>query len=132
MLAAGHEYTSFIILIGSLYVVAGGVHIGILGVFTPKHNLFLPAIGAALANVIGTTGALMISIRPYLRGNRWRLAPSYAFFILIGSSNRGGGHSHQSAIHLCFWAIQMGVPFWILEHLWFEWMVAISLLVVDL
>ncbi len=128
LLAAGHEYTSFIILIGSLYVVAGGVHISILGAFTPKHNLFLLGIGAALANVIGTTGASMILIRPYLRGNRWRLAPFHTVFFIFIVSNCGGALTPIGDPPL-FLGYLMGVPFfWILEHLWFEWMVAISLL----
>src|SRR5271170_6963100 len=36
----GHEYVSFIALVGSLYVVSGGIHIGVKGGATPFRNVF--------------------------------------------------------------------------------------------
>ena len=42
VLDVGHEYVSFIVLIGSLYVVSGGIHINVKGEATPYSNtLFL-------------------------------------------------------------------------------------------
>src|SRR5438105_4983575 len=42
MLQVGHEYASFILLIGSLFVVAGGIHIDVEGEAKPGINcLFL-------------------------------------------------------------------------------------------
>src|SRR5215208_4329534 len=35
VLHVGHEYASFIILIGSLFVVSGGIHINVRGEATP-------------------------------------------------------------------------------------------------
>ena len=57
MLHVLHEYVSFIALIGSLFVVAGGIHIGVKGEATPVGNSLFLLVGALLANVIGTTGA---------------------------------------------------------------------------
>src|SRR5450432_206557 len=57
MLDAGHEYVSFIALVGSLYVVVGGIHIRVKGEATPAINVFFLLLGAIAANFIGTTGA---------------------------------------------------------------------------
>ncbi|MBI4810542.1 MAG: sodium:proton antiporter, partial [Ignavibacteriales bacterium] len=66
ILHTGIEYLSFIILIGSLFVVSGGIHIRIKGKSTPIANVTLLGIGAVTSNFLGTTGASMILIRPYL------------------------------------------------------------------
>ncbi|HLD44436.1 MAG TPA: sodium:proton antiporter, partial [bacterium] len=51
------EYFSFIVLLGSLYVIAGGINISGDLKATPKVNACFLGIGAILANLIGTTGA---------------------------------------------------------------------------
>ena len=57
------DYLGFIALIGALYIIAGGIHINLTGHATPALNVSLLAIGAVLANFIGTTGASMLLIR---------------------------------------------------------------------
>ena len=42
----------------------------------------LLALGAVLANFIGTTGASMLLIRPYLRINKYRVAPYHVVFFI--------------------------------------------------
>jgi len=66
LLHVAHEYVSFMALIGSLFVVAGGIHIDVKGEAKPGINCLFLFIGALLANVIGTTGASMLLIRPWL------------------------------------------------------------------
>src|SRR5690348_14894052 len=56
------EYISFIALVGSLFVVSGGIHIRVKGESTPLANTLFLIIGALLANVLGTTGASMLLI----------------------------------------------------------------------
>ena len=51
-----HEYLSFVVLIGSLYMVAGGIHIRVKGEATPWVNSIFLLIGAVLANLIGKIG----------------------------------------------------------------------------
>src|SRR5436190_21833052 len=46
-----YEYVSFIVLIGSLFVVSGGIHITIKGEATPMENVRFLFIGAVLANL---------------------------------------------------------------------------------
>ena len=63
------EMILFIALLAALYTVAGGI--AVQGQFrpTPLVNVSILAGGAVLANVIGTTGASMLLIRPLLRIN---------------------------------------------------------------
>src|SRR5437763_3425944 len=63
------EYVSFIILLGSLFTIAGGIVIRVQRLATPAMNCTLLLMGAVLSNLLGTTGASMLLIRPYLRMN---------------------------------------------------------------
>src|SRR5215831_20966316 len=58
------EYLSFIIMLTTLYVVAGGILVtgGLRG--TPLVNTAMLACGTMIASIVGTTGAAMILIRP--------------------------------------------------------------------
>ncbi|HEY3294929.1 MAG TPA: sodium:proton antiporter [bacterium] len=128
MVETAHDYVAFIVLIGSLFIVAGGIHVGMYGELTPKQNVLLLAVGAALANIIGTTGASMVLIRPYLRGNRWRFAPFHAVFFIFIIANCGGALTPIGDPPL-FLGYLKGVPFfWVIQHLWYRWLVAIGLL----
>ncbi len=126
MLHAGIEYVSFICLIGPLFVVAGGIHIRIRGRSTPLTNVFLLAIGAVVSNIIGTTGASMILIRPYLRVNRYRVKPHHVVFFIFVVSNMGGALTPIGDPPL-FLGYLKGIPFfWVAEHLWFKWAIGIA------
>jgi Na+/H+ antiporter NhaD/arsenite permease-like protein len=128
MLHTAHEYLSFIALVGSLFVVSGGIHIGLRGEFTPHQNVALLAIGSVIANIVGTTGAAMILIRPYLRGNHWRFQPYHIVFFIFIVANCGGALTPIGDPPLFLGYIR-GVPFlWVLEHLWYKWALAIILL----
>ena len=63
------DYFSFLVLLGSLFVISGGIYIRGAFAGTPLVNTAFLAIGAVLANLIGTTGASMLMIRPYMRAN---------------------------------------------------------------
>jgi Na+/H+ antiporter NhaD/arsenite permease-like protein len=85
------EYISFIILLGSLFIIAGGIVIRIGARGTPKLNLLLLLTGTIFASLIGTTGASMALIRPMIRANRWRKHVSHIFiFFIFLVSNIGG------------------------------------------
>ena len=85
MTTALHEYLPFILLLGALYVVAGGLHISGTLCGGPAVNTAMLALGAAAASFIGTTGAAMVMIRPMIRANRHRrrVAHIFVFFILL-------------------------------------------------
>ena len=86
-----HEYAAFIILLGALFVISCGIVVRGTLAGTPGSNAVLLGIGAALASLIGTTGASMLLIRPVLRANavRQRKAHVIVFFIFV-VSNAGG------------------------------------------
>lgn len=116
-----YEYISFISLIGSLFVVSGGIHIRIRGKSTPWANVALLGTGAVVANVLGTTGASMILIRPYLRMNRYRIRPYHVVFFIFIVSNIGGALTPIGDPPL-FLGYLKGIPFfWIItrvSHIW--------------
>jgi len=126
LLETGMEYVSFIMLIGSLFVVAGGIHIRMRGKSTPMANLFLLAIGAVIANIVGTTGASMILIRPFLRVNRYRIRPYHVVFFIFIVSNMGGALTPIGDPPL-FLGYLKGIPFfWVLEAVWGKWLLAMG------
>jgi Na+/H+ antiporter NhaD/arsenite permease-like protein len=85
------KYASFVIMLGSLYTVAGGIVIRGDLKPTPLTNASILGLGALLANLIGTTGSSVLFIRPYLRINGARKHNIHLplFFILL-VSNLGG------------------------------------------
>ena len=126
LLHAAHEYVSFIALVGSLFVVAGGIHVRVRGGATPLANCGILLLGAVLANVVGTTGASMLLIRPYLRLNRERAAAFHVVFFIFIVSNVGGCLTPIGDPPL-FVGYLKGVPFWwVLTHCWREWLVAVG------
>jgi len=119
------EYVPFIILLLSLFTVAGGIRLTGSLVGTPAVNTLLLFIGAALASWMGTTGAAMLLIRPLLRANAHRKyrVHSVVFFIFL-VANIGGCLTPLGDPPL-FLGFLKGVPFfWTLTHLWVEWLFA--------
>jgi Na+/H+ antiporter NhaD/arsenite permease-like protein len=115
------EYLSFIVLLFSLYVVAGGILVtgNLRG--TPLVNTVILAFGTLIASVVGTTGAAMILIRPLLRANAARLNNVHVvvFFIFL-VANIGGALSPLGDPPL-FVGFLHGVDFfWPAQHLWRE------------
>jgi Na+/H+ antiporter NhaD/arsenite permease-like protein len=116
MVASAVEYCGFIALIGSLFVIAGGIHVNMTGRSTPAANTGLLALGAILANVIGTTGASMLLIRPFLRINHYRAAPFQVVFFIFIVGNVGGALTPIGDPPL-FLGYLKGVPFlWLLTR----------------
>lgn len=85
------DYIPFLVLLFSLFTVAGGVRLKGSLVGTPLVNTGLLAVGTVLASWMGTTGAAMLLIRPMLRANEHRKyrAHSVVFFIFL-VANIGG------------------------------------------
>ncbi|MBI5768395.1 MAG: sodium:proton antiporter [Verrucomicrobia bacterium] len=121
-----HEYFSFIALIGSLFVIAGGIHLKVKGEGTPMGNVVFLAVGAVLANIVGTTGASMVLIRPWIRMNKIRVSGYHVVFFIFVVSNLGGALTPIGDPPL-FLGYLRGVPFfWLLEHVVLEWLVTLA------
>src|ERR1035438_7632661 len=128
VLHVGHEYVSFIALIGSLFVVSGGIHINVKGEGTPCTNTLYLFLGALLANLLGTTGASMLLIRPWIRMNKYRITGYHIVFFIFIVSNVGGCLTPVSDPPL-FLGYLKGIPFWwVAEHCWPMWAAGVGFL----
>jgi Na+/H+ antiporter NhaD/arsenite permease-like protein len=122
------DYIMFISLLTSLFIVSGGILIEIKGLSTPLRNVSLLAIGAVLSNIIGTTGASVLLIRPYIKVNKIRITAFHIVFFIFIVSNTGGALTPIGDPPL-FLGYLKGIPFfWITDKLIIKWLVANSLL----
>jgi Na+/H+ antiporter NhaD/arsenite permease-like protein len=105
------DYVPFILLLGALFTIGGGIYIR--GSFrgSPLVNGTILLIGTVLASWIGTTGAAMLLIRPLLRANSGRRhrAHTVVFFIFL-VANIGGSLTPLGDPPL-FLGFLHGVPF---------------------
>lgn len=85
------DYIPFIILLWALFTVSGGILLRGTLRGTPMVNTVLILIGTVLASWMGTTGAAMLLIRPFLRANDYRKNRAFmvVFFIFL-VANIGG------------------------------------------
>lgn len=124
------EYVQFIALLASLYIASGGIMIKIDKKATPLANVVLLATGAVLSNLIGTTGASMLLVRPFIRLNKTRIRPYHIIFFIFIVSNVGGSLTPIGDPPL-FLGFLKGIPFfWTMEHNLLPWLVALALLLV--
>jgi Na+/H+ antiporter NhaD/arsenite permease-like protein len=116
------DYVAFIALLTALFVIAGGIEVKGSLSGTPLANMTMLAIGAVLANFIGTTGAAMVLIRPFLRANarRQRKTHLVVFFILV-VCNAGGLLTPLGDPPL-YLGFLNGVPFDWTFNLWLQWL----------
>ncbi len=124
------EYVEFIVLLGSLYTISGGIALRGDLQATPVVNGCFLGLGAVLASVMGTTGASMLLIRPLLQTNAERryVAHTVVFFIFL-VSNIGGCLTPLGDPPL-FLGYLRGVPFTWTLSLWPEWLAMVLLLLV--
>jgi Na+/H+ antiporter NhaD/arsenite permease-like protein len=130
LIHAGKDYFSFMSLLASLFIISGGIYIKGSAAGTPLSNCAYLAVGAVLANLIGTTGASMLLIRPFIRANEKREHKVHliVFFIFI-VSNCGGLLTPLGDPPL-FLGFLKGVPFTWTFQLWKEWLTINGILVI--
>jgi Na+/H+ antiporter NhaD/arsenite permease-like protein len=125
---AAHEYISFIALVGSLFVVAGGIQIRLPGGATPLANVAFLFTGAVAANFLGTTGAAMLLIRPWIHINQSRIAAHHIAFFIFLVANVGGCLTPIGDPPLFLGYLQ-GIPFWwVAQKCWPMWATGTGLL----
>jgi len=119
------EYLPFALLLGSLYVIAGGLRITGTPRGAPAVNTAMLAIGTGFASLIGTPGASMLMLRPLIRANRHRQHSAHVFvFLILLVANAGGALTPVGNPPL-FLGFLAGVPFfWPLTHLWAPTLIA--------
>src|SRR5512144_680231 len=118
------DYFAFIVVIGALFAITGGIHIQGSFSGTPLVNTAMLGIGAVLANLLGTTGASVLLIRPLLRANRSRRRTAHivVFFIFV-VANCGGLLTPIGDPPLLLGFLR-GVPFEWTLRLWPQWLAA--------
>ncbi|MDP3928602.1 MAG: sodium:proton antiporter [Bacteroidota bacterium] len=122
------EYLSFISLLTVLYIASGGIYLFFDMESKASVNIVFLFVAAAIANLIGTTGASVLFIRPFMRINRYRLQPYHIVFFIFMVSNVGGSLTPIGDPPL-FMGFLKGVPFfWTLINLWLPWLVAMLML----
>ncbi len=122
------EYIQFISLLAALYIASGGIMINIDKKATPMANVVLLFAGAVFSNLIGTTGASMLLIRPFIRLNKTRIKPYHIIFFIFIISNIGGSLTPIGDPPL-FLGFLKGIPFfWTLTHNFLPWLFALVIL----
>ncbi|MEM9672662.1 MAG: sodium:proton antiporter [Bacteroidota bacterium] len=123
------EYLQFIALLSSLFIASGGILIKVDKKATPIINSTILLIGSVISNLIGTTGASMLLIRPYIRLNQHRIRSYHIIFFIFMVSNVGGALTPIGDPPL-FLGFLRGVPFfWTISHVILEWIFALVVLV---
>lgn len=126
------DYIGFIALIGSLFTIAGGIHIDLFMRGSPLVSACVLGVGAITANFVGTTGASMLLIRPFMRINKGQLREYHAIFFIFIVSNVGGVLTPLGDPPL-FLGYLKGVPFfWLMQQwqIWCAWLLVVIYLLV--
>jgi Na+/H+ antiporter NhaD/arsenite permease-like protein len=124
------DFIPFIVLLFSLYVISGGIHLSGDLEASPKVNTCILGIGALIASFIGTTGASMLLIRPLLKTNSQRKHVVHTVVIFIFLVSNIGGTLLPIGDPPLFLGYLRGVPFlWTLE-LWPMWATTCGILLV--
>jgi len=124
------EYVQFIALLSGLYIASGGIMIIVDKKAAPGTNVILLAVGAVIANIIGTTGASMLLIRPFIRLNKNRIKAYHIIFFIFLVSNIGGCLTPIGDPPL-FLGFLKGIPFfWTLSNNLLPWAFAVVILLI--
>ena len=123
------EYIPFIVLLFSLYSIAGGIRIeGDLRA-DPLTNASFMGVGGLLASFVGTTGAAMLLIRPLLETNKERKHVSHTIVFFIFVVCNCGGCLLPIGDPPLFLGYLEGVSFFWTLNLWRSWLLVNGLLI---
>jgi Na+/H+ antiporter NhaD/arsenite permease-like protein len=125
-----HEYISFILLLGTLFFVSGGIYLTGDLKATPATNVKFLAFGTLIASLVGTTGASMLLIRPVLRTNHERENKVHVVIFFIFLVSNVGGSLLPIGDPPLFLGYLQGVPFLWTLNLWKEMALVSGILLV--
>jgi len=115
------DYIPFIILLGALFAITGGIHVGGDIEAKPGINTLFLGIGAVLASFMGTTGAAMLLIRPVIKTNSQRKYRVHTILFFIAIVANAGGLLTPLGDPPLFLLYLRGAPFDWFFHLTPEW-----------
>ncbi|MDP2424110.1 MAG: sodium:proton antiporter [Bacteroidales bacterium] len=122
------DYIPFIIMLGALFIISGGIYISSSVSGRPGANLTFLAVGAILASFMGTTGASMLLIRPLLRANDKRKHKVHIVMFFLAIVANTGGLLTPLGDPALFILYLRGVPFHWFAQLAPEWLFVNGLL----
>ncbi len=122
------EYALFILLLAALYAVSGLIVIHGDLPNGPGGNTLWLALGTILANLIGTTGASMLLLRPLLRANHNRKRNRHIPIFFIFTVANCGGLLLPVGDPPLFLGFLKGVDFFWTLRLWPQWLVVDGLI----
>ncbi|MDR3668243.1 MAG: sodium:proton antiporter [Ignavibacteriaceae bacterium] len=124
------DYLPFIILIGSLYIITGGIFLDGDIEAKPSVNVLFLGIGALLASFMGTTGAAMLLIRPLIQTNKARKFKTHTILFFIGIVANCGGLLTPLGDPPLFLMYLHGASFTWFSKLFLEWLFTNGLLLI--
>lgn len=116
------DYVPFIVLLGGLFAVTGGIHLSGDLKATPGVNSVFLGIGGVLASLMGTTGAAMLLIRPVIATNSQRQFKVHTILFFIAVVANAGGLLTPLGDPPLFLLYLKGAPFGWFSHMWYEWL----------
>ncbi len=122
------DYVPFLILLGALFIITGGIYIDGDIEAKPIINTIYLAIGAVLASFIGTTGAAMLLIRPVIKTNKERKYKVHTILFFIGVIANCGGLMTPLGDPPLFVLYLRGTPFFWFFNLATVWLFVNTLL----
>jgi Na+/H+ antiporter NhaD/arsenite permease-like protein len=120
------DYVPFIVLLLSLYTISGGIRLSGDIPAHPATNAGFLFLGAVLANLIGTTGASVLLVRPLLQINGERRYTTHTFVFFIFLVSNIGGCLLPIGDPPLFLGYLRGVPFLWTVKLFPMWIVAVG------
>ena len=122
-----NDFIPFIILLFALYTISGGIRLSGDIPAHPATNAGFLLLGAVLANVIGTTGASMLLVRPLLQINSERRHTTHTFVFFIFLVSNIGGCLLPIGDPPLFLGYLRGVPFLWTLRLFPLWAAAVAI-----
>ncbi|WP_372949377.1 sodium:proton antiporter [Mariniphaga sp.] len=116
------DYIPFIILLGALFIITGGIHLKGDIEAKPITNTTFLAIGGLLASFMGTTGAAMLLIRPIIRTNQERKFKVHTILFFIAIVANAGGMLTPLGDPPLFLLYLRGAPFTWFFGLFWPWL----------
>ncbi len=123
-----YDYIPFMVLLGSLFVITGGIHLSGDIKASPINNTLFLGIGYVLASIMGTTGAAMLLIRPVITTNQERRYTTHTILFFIATVANCGGLLTPLGDPPLFMLYLRGVEFTWFLNLFPQWILAGTLL----
>ena len=124
------DYIPFIILLGSLFTITGGIYLSGDIEAKPLINTLILTAGAVLASFVGTTGAAMLLIRPVIQTNKERKYKVHTILFFIGIVANCGGLLTPLGDPPLFMMYLRGAPFEWFFKLYPAWLIVNTFLLI--